>query len=281
MPILRRILLAVLLLVVGFDCDDDATKPPEESFGLEVRVHDADGAPIEGAQVVVWNMSASLEDFLQDEVFRRRAATVVRFSMPRRAVCDFFVYDLDGQLLQSVVEEDTLEAGVHAVLLGPELEFDAGVEVMRYEMVARAPEDGEELFRDERWMTAVHLDRSRLVAQLTDATGRWSTSDPTFVPGFYELPTLQAVDESSQEIGTFTLGSTLIVRVYGETGGYLQKTISVRDAANVVDFTWAEGRLTRDEPVTKERVDRGASRVDAVLPEIEFRLQQNAPNPFN
>lgn len=273
--------LFALSFVLGSGCGDDSVAPEDESFSLGVVVREADGTPVSGLQVVVWNMSSSLEAALQDEVFRRRAVTVVRMQLPQRAVCDFAITDVEGAWVTSLLEADTLAAGLHALRVGADVAYRAGVETFRYELIARDVDTGEELFRDAKWMTAVHLDPGRLAASTTDARGRWSTASRTFVPGLLDVPTMPIVDVDGTERGSFALGDTVVVRVYAPTGGHLQQTAVVGDGANTLEFTWdvdalrAPAREGEDAPPVETSLD-GVPGVPLV-----FRLEQNAPNPFN
>ena len=293
-PLLLALLLPALFLALS-SCDDDTTRPSDDGFSIAVEVRDPAGDPVEGLEVVVWNMSSSLEVALQDDFFgsslaRRRAATDVRFELPERSECDFTVSDLEGRIVHSVLSGDTLEAGAHSLRIGVDIDYRAGVEVYRYELIARDPATDEEFFRDERLMTAVHLDRTRLRTGTTDASGRWSTDDPTYVPGLYDLGTMPLVDETGEQRGSFSVADTLVVRVYDDAGAYLQRSFPVDDATNLLKLTWDVTVLRRDDPDGVEGVDvvgdpapwaPAEAAMDAPVPPIEFRLRQNAPNPFN
>lgn len=277
----RFFLLASLTLCVGLSCDDDTTTPSRDSFSLEVVVRDLDGVPVEGLEVVVWNLSSSLEEFLQDELVRRRAATVVQFQLAKSARCLMKVSDVAGNVLQTFIDGEVLPAGVHQIALGRDLRFEAGVEVFRYELVVRDEDTDAEIFRDAKWMTAVHLDRSRLELRSTDDDGRWMTSDLSFVPGLVEASEMVAVDEAGEEQGRFTLGDEVVVRVVRADGEFQQTTVVVDPGRNVVEFTWGVPVAGSSIVGRDVRTSRRPERVDVIGPDVSFRLSQNFPNPFN
>lgn len=275
--------LGILVASLGGGCDDDtATGPVEDEFELTVVVRDPDGDPVEGLNVVVWNMSSELHDVLQDDLFRRRAATRIRFALDRDAVCDLVVDDLNGERVETLLESDSLAVGAHSVVAGSNIEYEAGVEVYFYQLTARDLDTGEEFFEDSRFMTAVHLDPQRLTSKPTDPDGAWTTRDLTYVPGLREtLPRMPIVDETGLETGSFALSDTVVVRVVDDEGRYLQKVETVGRTATQVDFTW-------DPLLLLPRVDRPTADISppvaplgAELPPAVTALLQNSPNPFN
>mgnify|MGYP006280360573 CR=1 FL=1 len=277
----RLALLVGLTLCVGSSCDDDATTPDRDPFALEVVVRDVDGVPVEGLEVVVWNLSSSLEEFLQDEFFRRRAVTVVQFRLPEEARCLMTLSDVAGNEVQTFIDGDVLPAGVHQIALGPDLRFEAGVEIFRYELVVRDQNTDAELFRDAKWMTAVLVDREALDLRSTDMDGRWRTNDLSFVPGLVHLDEIVATNEVGEEQGRFTLGDEVVIRVVGADGAFQQTTTVVGTGRNVVEFTW-------DVPLPEVGVSGGfegaatrSVRTDAIGPDATYELRQNFPNPFN
>lgn len=285
---MRTTLTLLLVLSLGLvACGDDSTEPPVNTFSLQMQVLRPDGTPVEGLTVAMWNMSESLAAFLQDVVPKRRAATRVDFALPQRSICSLNSYDLEGKLLQSVFEADTLEAGRHAVVLGAGIDYNAGVKVMRYELVAQDPETGAELFRDAKYMTPVHLDIQRMTNGKTDAEGRFEIDDRTVVPGLYDLGEQPAVNENGEIMGHFTLDALLTVRFYDELGNYVRVQQTVVDGANTIKATWDQAALEQD-PNWNATTEPGMmtpghewSTGDVPLPETEFMLEQNSPNPFN
>jgi hypothetical protein len=263
-------------------CKDDTTAPPIDAFSLAVHVTQPDGTPVEGLSVVLWNLSPSLDPYLQDNSQgRRRAATVVDFAMARPALVSLKVYDLEGRLRQTVLDSMVLQAGLHSVVLGSGLEFHAGVEVLRYELVLHDLDSQVELFRDENYMTAVHLDPARLIAGITDDDGVYETLDRTVLPGLYELGDLTATDENGKTTGSFTLDPTLVLRIYDDQGTFLHVETTMEDGPNRINALWDPSVLRREARGPQDTVHEEAAPTvtHPVVP--DFELRQNYPNPFN
>ena len=275
----------VLSSLVGFPgCDDGGTGPSNGTFALEIEVVDSSGDPVEGLDVVVWNMSSSLRAALQESGMPRRARTTIEFQLPSLSVCDLTVFDLDGNVVQRIHEARPLAPGRHQVsaIVGTALE--AGVEILRYELVARAPSDGQVRFRESKYMTVVHLDRTRLLVGRTDADGRWSTQNRTFVPGLYDLPEMPIIDIDGDIRGTFSLGDSVVVRVYDDTGAWMRHEAAVRDRVNAMRMTWDPEQASRGPASTPGPGSRGRPEETRDTPGDEssgYVLEQNRPNPFN
>lgn len=272
------LLLSLSLALALTACGDDTTRPPTETFSVAVTVARPDGTPVEGLDVVAWNMSSSLAAVLQDDALGRRAVTRIPFVLAAPGRCWLQVTNLEGAVVSAYYDGNELPAGTHSVRVGADIEYRAGVEVYRYELVVRDPVSGTERFRAARWMTAVHLDRTRLVLPTTDASGRVVFDDPTLVPGLFDLGPMQAMDESGSQITEFTLGDSLIVRAFDAEGRWAEARSIVSPGTNSIRIEWAP-------PVPRASLARSgvpigvAARVPG--PELEDRLDQNSPNPFN
>lgn len=276
-------LLALCFAVVS--CGDDATEPPVVAFSLELEVVDTAGAPVEGLTVAIWNLPVGgIEPLIQD-TFKRRAVTTVTFTLPQRSVCDFASYDLEGELAQSLIEADTLLTGTHALRLGDGVEYSAGLEVMKYELVAHDEETGEEVFRDHKYMTIIMLDIQRFNTTKTDADGLWSSTDRTLVPGLYDLGVMMATNENGEPFQQFEMSTELRIHLYDDLGQVMKVNHVVTDGANRFEITW-------DPPVppsieelwdTEPGGERPATTQKMIPPPppLEFRLWQNNPNPYN
>jgi hypothetical protein len=267
------------LLLVG--CHERSTAP-DTDFSLRVAVVDSNGSPVPDLQVVAWNLSSELEAYLQDAVFKRKAVTTIRFAVPDTVVCDLQITDLEGRVLDRPFEDLLCQPGSYSVAVGPNLEFKAGVQVFGYELVARDPHTESELFRDHRWMTAVHVDPGRLVDARTDSRGIWSTTDRSFSPGLYDLGELTATDETGQVVGTFSLDDTFKLRLYDGVGTRIGVDTTVSDGPNRIDVVWRPIPFTPPAPQAQPDVERlRAGLLRTAGPVAEFRLYQNSPNPFN
>jgi hypothetical protein len=284
---MRHPILFILLSLALISCGDKATGPVSETFSLEVQVRESSGAPVEGLTVATWNLSGSLHQLLQDYLSKRAGATAVDLTLPQASVCWLSSYDLEGHLVQSVLAGDTLFGGEYRLVLGPNGQATAGVEVNRYELIAKNVESGEELFRDAKYMTMAEIDHTQLETGTTDSNGRYVTQDRTIVPGLYDLPEMPALDGTGQPIGTFTLDDSLTIRIYDDQDQMMELRRAVTDARNAIQVIWdpqpASSLGVLDSPPRPNGTrsqNSALARQKSAVPQA-FELSQNYPNPFN
>ena len=283
---MRRSVFVLLLSLVFVACGDSTTGPISSTFSLDVQVHGSDGKPVEGLTVAVWNLSASLHQFLQDYFPKRAGLTAVGITLPQPAICWLATYDLDGNRVESTLEGDTLLTGEYTEVLGRNLESKAGVEVYRYELVAQDVESGEELFRDSKYMTVVEVDPAAFGTGTTDANGRYLTTNRKMVPGLYELPEMPALDGTAQQVGTFSLDDSVTIKIYDDQGKSMELRRAVTEGRNAFEVNWdpqpASALRALDAPSRQSNTPKSDSALEpkeSALP-AEYKLGQNYPNPY-
>lgn len=284
---MRQSVWILLLSLALVSCGDDTTGPVSETFSLEVQVHEAGGAPVAGLTVAVWNLSGSLRQWMQDSLGKRAGATAVDFVLPQRSICWLNSYDLEGRLVQSVLAGDTLLAGEYRRVLSPSPEAEAGVEVYRYELIAKDVESGAERFRDAKYMTVAEVDPTQMETGTTDANGRYLTSERTIVPGLYDLPAMPALDGTGTQVGAFALDDSLTIRIYDDQGGMMELRRGMADAKNTIKVIWDPqppnplGILGAGPRQSRAPKESPSLAVEPALVPLEFGLSQNYPNPYN
>lgn len=284
----RSTYLLLVAIACGLvSCEDDPTRPSSESFAITVTVAEPDGAPVPDLDVVVWNISRPMMDFLQDDFFGRRAVTTLHFELAAPGRCWLTVTDVAGRVVQTIYAGEELPAGTHEVLFGPEIEYIAGVEVFVAELVVHDLVPDVERFRQSRWMTMVELDRQRLTLPRTDAEGRVVLRDPRYAPGLVVTEAMPAIDENGYLIGSFVIGDSMVVRAYDADGQWVQAWTEVDAGATAIALRWdapARRIASGSDFLPLERA-RAASPIEPTGPSRVFPatdlLYQNAPNPFN
>ena len=283
---MRRSVFVLMLSLALVACGDSTTGPVSSTYSLDVQVHGSDGKPVEGLTVAVWNLSGSLQQFLQDDFPKRAGLTAVAITLPQPAICWLATYDLDGNKVESTLEDDTLLSGEYREILGQNPDSKAGVEVYRYELVAQNVESGKEIFRDSKYMTVVEVDPAAFGTGKTDANGRYFTTNRKMVPGLYELPEMPALDETSLQVGTFSLDDSVTIKIYDDRGKTLVLRRAVTEGRNAFEVNWdpqpASALRVLDRPSRQSGTPKSDSALESkksALP-AEYKLGQNYPNPY-
>ena len=273
--------LAALLLTAG-SCDDGPSgpPPPEEGFSIRVEVVDDQGQPVEGLDVALWNRpTRNLNDYLQDDFFKRRAATSVRFVAAETCSIEFRVDDVLGRPLWNY--SGRAAVGAHELKVGPDLEPTGGLTIYAYTLTCYDDTTGAELFSDTKYMTRLEVDRDLAVVGKTDGMGWLELAGEVWAPALHAPEEMPIVDETGTQMGVFSLVDTLMVRIYDADGNYVQVDRPITEGTNVIKATWDITALKRQEPAASGALPPPVRLVDVgEVPEV-FSLRQNYPNPFN
>lgn len=267
-----------LALVGAVGCGEDAVEPPVPAFGVNLHVTDAVGTPVSGLEaklhVVIPGVNPGAD----------KATTVVTYLVPAAADISVVIYDLAGQAVATVVD-GRRNPGRHAALVGIGEETDAlvGTRIFRYEMIAAI--DGEERFRDSKYMTVyTSLDQGqRPLLGVTDSEGRIATADKTLFPFLYNLGPQTRLDENGFITGEFDFSRTVVITLIDPQADLsLDKEVVVEGGNNSFHLVWDESQATRrGDTRADERIVAPARTGRIVPPPTAFELFPNYPNPFN
>ncbi len=178
MPKKLTVAMILILAIVNGCGNEDPAKPGTTDFSVNLTVTDPAGDPVSG-------LEAKLHVLLPPQIMPNAAKVQVKipFSVPVTAAVSLIVYDMDGNIVNSLIDQ-IIPAGENYVVLAKDEEGNPliGTHLYRCEMVATV--EGVEQFRAETFVTlytGVDIDQ-RPVLGLTDARGQLTYNKRTEFP---------------------------------------------------------------------------------------------------
>jgi hypothetical protein len=219
----------VLVALLATACGDDPTDPFPDRFGLTVTVRTPGGAPVGGLRMAV---SPAL-----DERFVRwpyaKACVRVLADLPPGVAFSLRIYDLEGYLIRHIEKE---AAHQFVVWSGKD---DNGQPVhdgvYRY-VTEREGDDG--VVRDEGHLVFIAGDPDFYIAGVTDADGRLTVRDPTYVPAFYDLEPISVLTypEGTEEL--LVLPARVRLTLLADDGRYQAVEVDVAPRPQATTVVW-------------------------------------------
>jgi hypothetical protein len=128
------------------------------------------------------------------------------------------------------------------------------------------------LFADTAEMLLIRIDHDQTPLR-TGSDGRVVVTDPTWVPGFWDLPPVEALDENGEIRGEFDLTTTMQIRAVGERVEF--EAVDGTQTVTVQDLGKRDAMVA---PAFQRPLDRSQALLD---PPTFYRLGNPRPNPFN
>lgn len=182
------------------------------------------------------------------------------------------VRDVAGDLVRELINEE-LPNGPRQVIWDGKDDDGHDAHNGWYQVAMTCRDDADTiLFADTAEMLLIRIDHGQTPLR-TGSDGRVVVTDPTWVPGFWDLPPVQALDENGDLRGEFDLTTTMQIRAVGERVEFEAvegtQTVTVQELGKL-DATVA--------PALRRPLDRSEALCD---PPIFYRLGNPCPNPFN
>lgn len=295
-PVLGMVLVAAgLAALTGIGgCDDDPAGPGDGlPFSFELTVQTAIGAPVRGLEIAlnVPLLGAGLDR-------AAKAATVAHFCASDLLDADLEVYDLDGDLVRTLMKDYPAQPGIHAVVFDGRDDLGEpilGTAVLDIRLELRSPLDGSLVATDSfRSVLYTGLDaEQRPVLGTTDFQGRIVTTQRRLFPFLYDLGDLIRYDESAESLGTFMISDTVEIFI-NDPIAHLQAMARFRitDGPNAFTMTWPPGAeaIVAAGPAHGTGSEAGAEAGPAAEPATEADIEPVVgcepdmivfPNPFN
>lgn len=282
--------------LISAACTDNATLPPMQApppyplgdslFAIEVK--DTAGNPVPGLRVSSW-FDLSIDFFSSDKSMSRRVeeslryATVIRFSLLLTSRVELSVLDMSGALVRKLVDE-VKPTGLHSVVWGGAPNLLGGVYKCR--LIARDVLFNNVLFADSIYAVLWMPDPEQSVMGVTDSKGRYATNNSLRFPSVLDLPPLVSTDALCQIGEDFAIEDTVtIVLTDTDSGDRQTYQRTIKKGSNKFALVWnpkptaqvaaaaeKRRRTSADEPVCEAKSGKQ---------QLEWRLYQNCPNPFN
>lgn len=247
---MKRILAtAALVLIVFTGCDDEPVTGVE-AFRVTITVSDPSGAAVEGLEV---SAAPDLPMFYQDDAdtptpptedgglrvypspFFPVAALEFDSEIPSHALLT--IEDVEGRLVETLVDEELAAGNFRVMWSGkgaPGGPSPGGV----YFAHLRLGPPGEPRLDESEPMLYVPLYPQQHSIGVTDSRGRLVLEDARHFPQLYELPGIEARDETGALIATIVLGPTMRFYLRDPDSGQMQRFDRDVDGSCRLEMMW-------------------------------------------
>lgn len=286
MKILKPILFLLLVLFLSF-CNDNPITDEKLSgdFLFEVNLIDANNNALAGYTVSVWNDYFSTSSLMKNkEQKNMEAATQVEFMLPTQSIVDLNIFKLDGELYETLVKSELLNAGQYRIqFYHPN---NVGTDVLK--IVLNAKEDSQSspmIYSDSIYAVMIAPDPEVAKIGFTDNAGKFSITNKLLFPHLYDLPEFIRTDASGpQELGKFNLENKYVIcltNTQTNDSQYFSKEIS--EGENIFTLVWGFGESVKKNSKESYFMNNNLYQIknDSIILPTSFKLFQNYPNPFN
>jgi hypothetical protein len=294
----KIILGAFLLFLTGlffFSCKDRGTNPitvDDTNFHFKIIIKDPAGNAINGLRVSAWGV-LSIDNQLYrtsissqlNKVNKIQAATVLTFSLAKKAYVIFSVFNLLNQEIIRLTDEPKL-AGLYTVSWNaqstPSFIVPSGVYKCR--LFAKSTTSDSVLFQDSIYAVLHQPDPQISVVGWTSQSGIFETTNALLFPKVLDPPALLRTNSTGPNIiGTFNYTDSVAVFLTDTTTHKQQLYyLTIGKQTNTFNLTW--------NPTTSPIFSIAGSlsissdtlgvEIPTVIPS-SWNLYQNYPNPFN
>lgn len=275
-----------ILLILQFNgCSEQSTDPDEDqnTFSFNVKVVDDNNNPIQGIMVGShYYPSYTLPKEKRSSNFLNpMAATTIKFSINQQSIADLTVYDLENINVKKIIDNQTLQAGVYAVI------FDAtGLKGSVYKIKLNIKDTLNQniLFTDSIYSALLHLDPASCKIGITNSTGNFITNDKTYFPSLYTLPDLIRTGEGDPTpLGIFSITDQITIQLTDTLSNITKvftKTIGKNKNEFILKFSEGTNAMYKND-VVESIIPK--NNVQSIFPKINryWSLEQSYPNPFN
>lgn len=295
MKLLSRFSLLTIcigLIVIHLSCTDNPVGAggPAYNFKFKVRVNDANGHPVMGIRVSIWNLLSfrlfpaldGREPMLENKSVY--GSTAFALDAPVQFRGNLEILDLDNRLLASLLSPHTYGPGSYSAIWQSGADAPTGVYKCRF--IAKSDTTGTTLFQDSLYMALYQFDPELTVLGWTSLNGTVETKRGVLFPNLYHVPDLIETKDSPEPLRSFHFTDTVrIVLTDTTTGHQIPYDRVLANGPNDYTFVWnpgsADQRMSfRNDDALLRPFPNPIVRRDTDIP-THWKLGQNYPNPFN
>lgn len=285
---IKSILTAISVIPLLISCKSDSTGPSAVTphhFSLNISVRNSNGGPVPGLRISAWNL---LSPVTQPGLLKRvshppttQSVTSIAFETPVASSVDLSAFELDGTLARTIFSNDRAAPGRYStnwIIHG-----QVPTRVFKCRFVARDTASGVVLFKDSIYAVLQQPDASISILGWTDASGTFETQDTLLFPNLLTLPPLVCTDANGTRLGTFSITDSVLVTLSDTTAQKSHQFARiVRDGVNDIQLVWNPTAASAIDSET-QHAPQGPARQAArnSTSTLAWKLEQNAPNPFN
>jgi len=187
---------------------------------------------------------------------------------------------LDGRHVTSMLTDYIALPGFYRASLI--IAHQVPTRVYKCRLVAQDTTSGSTLFKDSIYAVLSQRDASISILGWTGINGAFETQDSLFFPNVVSLPPLVRTDLNGNRLGTFSITDSVTITLSDTSAHRGQQFASVvKKGVNDFQLIW--------NPTTDSAISSGETRRVASVHQVkrfakttlEWKLEQNFPNPFN
>ncbi|MCD4797015.1 MAG: hypothetical protein K8R49_07610 [Candidatus Cloacimonetes bacterium] len=270
---MKRFTLCIVCCLILLSCITDPNTNNEE-FSFKINVKDLAGNPVEGLNIVLIN---KFNNPWGEFEWPLRACTTIPFRLEKASFVELNIGDIERNIIRSLISEE-LPACYHSVVWNGKDDEDNSVNSGVYYCSMNASENDTLYYQGEIMMYLLSFSNNHKNGS-TNAEGLFISQNKKPFVNFYDLDSLQIVDENGEILGLEAFSDTTVICLFDENSSDIHQFeyVIVEDENNEFNIIW--------DPETSWK-NKGKSKVtnkdsNGVIPPIETKLKQNFPNPFN
>ena len=288
--------ICAVLALATLSCKDIGVGPGsggQTGFSVKFTVTRPNGQPAGGLELSAFNQVHIAGVYGQNLQKRSpqnvNSTSTLEFGAPQSAFVSLAVFDLDGTLVSTIMDDRRVVGGKYAATFFVPRPY--GTRVYKCVLVATDTASGAMLYRDSVYAALCNIDPSLAVIGTTSASGTFQTQDSLLFPNVLSLPRLILTSSVGPDsLGTFQLVDAVNV-VLTDTAARQSESYlcTVQAGSNDIHLVWNPStskiqvaQIRRSEALAKIRQIRSVGGVNP-NPGVPARwsLSQNYPNPFD
>lgn len=286
---MREVTKIFLIFVLMFlaNCDDNPTESEDNNFIFAINVIDKNSNRLSNVNVSTWNKIQKSSSYLPKthEYSEIQATTSIEFSLKQKCNVNLSIYDLEGNVFSTLIDNITLMAGFYRYQFLNKNNIGTGV----FKCKLSIKEDSLSnpiIFTDSIYSVILSPDPIASQIGSTTSNGKFSTTNRLLFPNLYELPELILTGEGGPEqLATFSISDEIIIALTNSNSEtkYFEKILLDEKNEFTLDWdkgsdeypSWGWNSFQKNNMLSKIVDD-----TSAIVPN-NFKLYQNYPNPFN
>ena len=204
-------LVTVLLLLLSQTCSESPNSPNTEPFSFTVNAVDQLNRPISNLKVGVYFQlkEASNKNIHKVKMNSNYGNTTFSFSLEKICNAELSVYDLEGNIIETLISKKKYSAGIYSVQY---ITGDLFPGVYNCVLTVEDTLGHSVIFKDSVYAVLYHTDPAYNGIGFTKLDGTFNSNNKAIFPSLFNLPTLiETGIEGPEQIGSFSIGDSVTI----------------------------------------------------------------------